>query len=444
MSARKVNCPKCQKAFGLLDRQLGTDVYCPHCGQKIKIQAPPEQPAAATAEAFQQAAAAQLAGAGRPMSAALHTPAFVTHPDQQTDAAAEALAAALDGPAPAARSSGAAPRPAGPPMAQPIRHPGAGHATPGYAADSYLLQHRSSGSGQNKVLIWVALVVIVLGVAGLLGGIVWYQVNRARWAAEAEAEYDRQLAAVQAENARRQAKANQDRIARGELVPVTSGLTPIDTVKGNVRIADQEIVVPNALVFHVASKDLQTRKAGAIYRETPTQREVLIGYCENVTDKVVRKAGMHMQALGGGTKKVFGDEEFVFYDVKPGEKAWFAFDYAWVTEKEGTIWTDPRIQEMEPEQPEFEFEVTNGPTRSDGKYSGVISCSVTNKSLRVARKVALLAILYDGMNDISGYARGEIYDLGPTKTQEAKIRWENFDSEGVKRAEVSAQIAPRP
>ena len=206
--------------------------------------------------------------------------------------------------------------------------------------------------------------------------------------------------------------------------------------------APEESVVADPLVFHVASKDLQTRKPGPLYYETPAQREVLIGYCENTRETVVRKAGLRLWAAGFESNKVYGEEVFIFCDVRPGEKAWFAFEYPFISEK-GTKW-GKRMAELEPELPEFEFEVTNGPVRSDGKYSGVITCSVTNNSLRVARKVSLLAILYDALGDISGYARGEIYDLFPTKTQEARIRWENWDSAGVRRAEVFAQIAPRP
>ena len=423
MSARKVTCPKCQKAFGLLERQLGTDVYCPHCGLKVKIQAPPPP-----VDAFQEAAA-QLAGGDRPPRDSAPPAARST----SEDAAASALEAALGSPAPAARP-GAAQRSSAAPTARPAAESAPSRPTSGL--DNYLT-HPQARPGQNKTLAWVSMVVVVLGVFGLLGGIWWNQQSRARREAADKVAYDRQIAKNQAEAAKRAEQLRQQRIARGD---VAAGEDTTSSQDGNSRNEAPEAATPDPLVFHLVSD--KAGKPITLYHETPAQREVLLGYLENIGEATMRRVDMSIWAAGGETEKVVGEAVMTFRDVKPGEKAFFAFDYPFVNEK-GTKW-GKKIAEIEAEMPEYDFEVTTGRVQRDGRTSGVVTCSVTNNSTKyMARKVELLAILFDATNNISGYARGEVYDIGATKTGEAKIRWENWDSEFVQRAEVRAQIAPR-
>jgi DNA-directed RNA polymerase subunit RPC12/RpoP len=437
MSARKVTCPKCQQAFGLLERQLGSDVYCPHCGQKIRIEAP-KQPEAATADALQLAAAQQLAEAPRqtPMldSVAVVTPRAT---DRQGDAAADALAA-LGGAVGSAKPSKPSPSAAARPDKAAQGKAGPSQGVHGREirtmADMPMVKR-----GPNPTVVWVALGVVVLAVIGLIVGIFWVKGAQDRQRivdkiAEDDREKERNRKAAASEGSAvatvvakgtNKSEGTDNGSVRETATQSDSG-EPVQATANQGNIGDP-------LSFHV----LQDDEGKARVKAHTDAKRVLFGYCENLQNVTVRKVQMTVMATKG--EATHHSETFTFRDVKPKEKVWFAFEYPYA---EG-VGFKQQMTSLEPEAPEFVFDVSYPRTAPDGRYSGVVSCSITNRSAEPARKVAVFALLKDLTGDVSGYAKGEVVNINPGETVDAKLRWDNWFSDGIQQAQVRAQLIPQ-
>lgn len=439
MSARKVTCPKCRQPFGLLERQLGSDVYCPHCGQKIRIEAP-KQPEAATADALQQAAAQQLAELPR-QSPGLDSMPMMTPlaTGRESDAAADALAA-LGGAAASAKPSKPSPSVVVRPdktaqgKAGPVR--GVHGREIRTMADMPMVKR-----GPNPAVVWVMLAVVVLVVGGLIGGIFWVNAYKERQRIEDQAEAQRQEE-ERNKKALARAAAAEAKAERQKKDALAGGGSP-----GGMSANGQSEEAGTAVEEYAGAPltfELVTNEEGnALRRPHGDTKWVIFGFCVNKQRKVVRKAQLTMSVFKGQAKELHHSEVFVFRDVKPGEKVWFAFEYPFTTDE--NISYQQQMVSAEPEAPECNLELGFPRIASDGRTAGVVSCAVTNRSSNPARKVALFAILKDGPRDIDvvGYAKGEVVNLAPGETVDAKIRWENWLI-NVQQAEVRAQLVPQP
>ncbi|NIA21692.1 MAG: hypothetical protein GWP05_06945, partial [Anaerolineaceae bacterium] len=79
----EAKCPKCNKPFGVLERQIGTSVHCPHCGQRMKISGPQQKKPAdaqddAIAQMFGPAPAPKPKPEAKPVAMARPAPAAGT------------------------------------------------------------------------------------------------------------------------------------------------------------------------------------------------------------------------------------------------------------------------------------------------------------------------------------------------------------------------------
>ena len=409
MSVKRATCPRCKKPFGVLQRQLGSDVYCPHCGQKMKTVA-----AGPKAESLQAAAAAQLFGPsdGEPADAAGTSPSASAEDD-----AAAALGAALGGgPVPAAPARNEVP------VAQAAPPPGSDTALARHLGLDQ--QHRESSAlastpVRSKSVLWVWLTIIVLGLGTVLGVTVY------KWRA-----LERNREAVR--EARRRGRLAQPAPPADAGAARSERLAPIPIEEVDARTVEVE-TLPPPLTFHRVTTD-------SLYHETPAQREVFVGYVENYQDKVVRRARLNINAVGAESKKTYGEASIVFCDVQPEEKVVFAFDYPFVNER-GTGFQYELLEDTTT-RPEYRFHVVVRKIVPDGPKSGVITCDVTNEASQKARVVDVMVILSDAQKRPSGYATGQLVNLKAGQTQEARIRWEHWDRDYVKHAEARAQMSP--
>jgi len=407
MGAKRVTCPKCGKPFGILDRQVGSEVFCPHCGQKMKTVAPK-----AGAESLQEAAATQIHGGQEPSG----PPSQATRSERGTAEAARAMKSAFGTPAGASR------RPPPPPLvAEGAPRPGsdtrlAHHLGLDQQSDEHSALARAPV--RSKGLLWVWVTIIVLALGGIIIGIV---VQRSRLQ-----EGDEAARVARAKPPRPPGPGpGPDRSAVGQ---VGEDLTGADV---RVLTAEELAAIPPPLVFHRLTK-------GSLYYENPQQREVLIGYVENVTDQVVRRAILNIKALGGETKKIFGEDSQVFCDVKPGEKPYVIFDYPFVNER-GTGFEFEVLDDSTTE-PEYEFEVTVGKVAATGSKSGEVVCELTNNAMTRAPVVDVLLVFFDRQRRPSGYARDQLVNLKPGETRQVTISWRNWESEYVRIVEARAQV----
>jgi len=409
MAVRRATCPKCGKAFGILDHQVGSDVFCPHCGQKMKTVAPK-----ARTESVQDAAAAQMFG---PAKGTPEPPQEATPRERASGEAVSAMESALGAPLP-------------PPARSPARQAPVADAAPKPGADTRLAHHLGldqqsdehsalvSTPVRSKAVLWVWGTIIVLALAGITIAIV---VQRSRL------QTGTQRGTV--------VKRPRPQPTPGPHTtgPVRPEVGDDKSGAGDVRVLTPEelAAIPPPLTFHRLTKR-------SMYYENPAQREVLIGYLENYTDKVVRRAIFNIRALGGETKKVFGEDSQVFCDVKPGEKRYVVFDYPFVTER-GTGFQF-EVLEDETNEPEHEFEVTVRKIMGTGNRRGEVTCEVTNTSMVKARVVDVLLVFFDRQRRPSGYTRGQVVNLKPGENRQVDIPWKNWDREYVRIVEGRAQI----
>jgi hypothetical protein len=429
MPVRKAKCPKCSKAFGILDRQLGTDVFCPHCGKKIHVPA-----ADAAGASLQAAAAAQLfGGADEPARREPPTPKQRAETD-----AAEALQAvtssSLPGgrpPPPPARGQRARPLP----MADGAPSPGSDTAL---ARHLGLDQHVEDESVlrrtpvRSKAALWIWGVLIVLA----LGGIVL-----AIFILPDRSEQSRMA-------------ADRSRATAGPASPKGHGPLPFTIGEGrsrpvmddpedelghtDARVAAPDEIAPPPLTFH--------RIDDPVFNPYPKARLVQFAYVENYHDEMVRRAIVNMTATDPNREVHFADESFTFCDLKPGERAYFAFSYPFIPESgigDEVLWGD------ETNEPVYEFEIGVRSMNPLGPQKGYVKCDVTNRSPVQAPVVDVLLILCDRRKRISGYAKGQLLNLRAGETREAKIYWENWESalcEQVRRsrAQIAVQDKPGP
>ena len=204
MAVQKVACPKCTKAFGVLPRQMGTEVHCPHCGQRIRLPGGSGVRAGATAAAgpggpsVQEEALAQMFGAGPdsqagPVAASTSPAAAQAPVDPVAELEAAAQAARASAPHVAAASrpaavSGAAGHPAG------VHPAGAGRPAGGDPAGRVRSMHDLMGSAaehhpsgalaatpvRSKTALWVWVGILGAVIIALVVGTILFNNKRNR------------------------------------------------------------------------------------------------------------------------------------------------------------------------------------------------------------------------------------------------------------------------
>jgi DNA-directed RNA polymerase subunit RPC12/RpoP len=423
MSVKRAECPKCHQAFGVLERQLGSEVYCPHCGQKIRTVAP--KPVAR--QSAQEDAISQLA---RPAAPPSDLPV-----GQQgvADMAADALGAATAG-----ATAGAAPgefQAKDVPMAQPLGRPGSDTALArnlGLDQQPEPIAALATAPVRSKAGVWIWSTIVLLALVGVVVGIIVSNQQRDRSRGNSTAVSDTRS------NGTGRRPAASAAIPQDEDQAVVSARAHMrDLEEADARKVDPAEKVPSPLKIHVYNNNTQN------YGPEGSMREVLFGtvQVQNDPGRTVRRAFLNMSVEGGESGRVYGEASIRFCDVKPDEVVWFAFDYPYFDEGGKRKWPYS-MNEGTPEQAEFDFSVTVHRERSDGRTSGVVPCDVKNESPRRAPRVDLLLVFLDRDGRPVGCARERIFDIGAGATKEVKVRWEHCDAEDIHQVRARAQIAP--
>ncbi len=424
MPARKVTCPKCGDAFGVLERQLGTTVYCPHCGKGLKLA-----PAHRRQQSVQEEAAAQIYGPPEDEERG----EAEDSPRSEREAGVRAMESAFGGASPPKKPSGGR-----------ARQEPSGAGT-GQGGGSRLMDHLEAGRhraeqsqltrtpvrSKSAVWVWVTLLVLVLGVL-----ITWIAFRVRDWGAARQVQkpymltnWDDPLPRAP----RRPGSSNQstqaagaaaDREGRGEEPEPTEEMPEGD------RPTAEPVPEPHPLTFH--------RVADTIYHETPKQREVLIGYVENRTDRMVRRSALTLTALGADSGTRHGEETFFFCDVEAEERVYVPFEYRFVSES-GTRF-NVKWQQWKTDTPPYDLDLMIRKIRPTGARSGHVVCEITNATEYKADVVDVVLIFFDRTDGLSGYTRGRFHDFDPSEVREVRVRWENWESEFVEYAKGRAQI----
>ena len=421
MPAKRVQCPRCDKPFGALEQQFGQSVYCPHCGHKVKLPALQGQD-------LQAEVAAQLA-APPPDEAAGQ--AHPTPPDRATDEAAKALEQALG--APEARQPARPPTYAHRATSRPGGHAAAGHhgatqAHPRTEESSSIVVARKKDNTAlilisvfGVCLVGVVLAIIYIAASGRV-------VDKTDTYASAPATPATAVSSRSGNPGARTPGVNP-RLAPGAQ-PDAASATDAQLAE-LPKLAPGEEAVP--LTFKKEGPEL-------FYEPKPgSVMNVLICSLESNTDEPLRRVSIGMLAQDKEDGKQYAGETNIFCDMKPKEKIYYAFEFPDVKGRE-VQWGKSRIAWGSTQTRPYEFEVTVKTITPDGAKSGVISYSVTNHSVSVARVVNIFFVLRDARRDPSGYAKTQVMNLTAGECRDVKTRWEHWFKEGVQYADGRAQI----
>lgn len=417
MSVKRAECPKCHQAFGVLERQLGTEVYCPHCGQKIRTVVPKP----VVRQSAQEDAISQLT---RPSASQSDLPAGQP---AGADAAADALGAAT-----AAGAARGAFRASDVPMARPIGRPGSDTALArnlGLDQQPEPVAALATAPVRSKAGVWVWSTIVLLALVAVVISLVVLR---------SPGDRKRPPYAVKSTRSRRTSPRYVGPIATPQNEN-QAALSPRahmkDPAEADARKIEPDGDVPPPLRMHAYWNNTRN------YGSEGSLREVLFGTVQNDQPRTVRRAFLNVSVAGPTSGRVYGNATLRVCDVKPDEVVWFVFDYPYFDEGGGRKYAS-NITEAPPEQAEFDFGVTVRRTSADGRTSGVVLCDVTNKSPRRAPRADLLLVFLDRDGIPSGYARERIFDLGAGRTKEVKVRWEHCDAEDIHQVRARAQIAP--
>ncbi len=418
MAAITAKCPKCAKPFGVLERQIGTSVHCPHCGQRMKISGPQEQ----TPADVQEDAIAQMFGpAPGEGEQASKEPPETTRTSSSSSAAATMEEAF--GPPPKPRPK---PKPKAKPLAMAQAAPAAGTTTRlarnlglDQQEQDHLLDNAPIHS-RTGVWVWLSILgVIVIGLSiGLYLAIQRYQ-------AEAGSYAMRQI---------------EDGMTRPRTKMVTAGQGSKTVVPAPLE--ETERLDPGYVMPQENSALVMKWPKDSYHVEQPKPTDVWVIPVENVSDQIVRRAGVTITVIGADSKKTYGTGDMIFHDVQPGETVYGILEHPFIGElggkRVGVEWlyygTDKPVYK-------FEILVRKLEHEGGGARNGTVVFDITNLTEHSAPVVDVLFILYDKRSQPAGYAKGQVLKVEPGKTVEGRATWKNawarVDYAGNHRAQIA-------
>ena len=386
MATIKAKCPKCAKPFGVLERQIGSSVHCPHCGQRMKISGPQEQ--------------------------------------KPADARADAMAQ-MFGPAPAPK-----PKPKPKPVVMAQAAPAAGTTTrlaQNLGLDQQEQDHLLDNAPiHSRTVVWVWLSILAVIVIGLSIGL--YVTFR-----QYQADKRASLYAMQ------QIKAG----TTGSGTRVVSGKQGSQTV-APAPIEEIERLDPGYVLPQEKSALVLKWPKDSYYVEQPKPTDVWVIPVENVTDQIVRRTGVTITVIGADSKKTYGTGDIIFHDIQPGETVYGIFEHPYIGEpggkKVGTEWLP-----FDTDKPVYKFDIHVRKLEHEGggTRNGTVVFDITNLTEHDAPVVDVLLILYDKRSQPAGYAKGQVLKVEPGKPVEGRAPWKNAwgkpDYAGAQRAQIAEE-----
>ncbi|MBN2581685.1 MAG: hypothetical protein JXL80_01360 [Planctomycetes bacterium] len=429
MAPIKVTCPKCSKPFGVLPRQMGTSVHCPHCGQRMTVG---ERKASAP-RSPQEEAAAQMQGPA-PQVPAGHAPASS---GGEASPAAAALEAAF-GPPPAPKP---APRPV---MAAPAPQPYQTRLAKNLGLDDEVQEDHLLDSApiHSRTVIWVWMSILGVLVIGLVIGIV-YSYGKFR-TAEQEGSFESQtiLGDKRYTDGPRQQIIVKTVDEHGNVISKEE-LKEVDLSEKD-RVHPDELLDSgaSALIPHWMSNN---NPAYSVTKDNQ-QYDVWVGWVENSGAETVRRATWSVRFIDAADEaagKVYGEQNYWFNDVKPGEKVYFIFETLYASGPKVGLQTLPQVPELsDTTMPPFEFDVKPLTLDRQGKTKGTIHFDVTNLSSVTAPVVDVLFILYSRDKQPIAWAKTQMMNLVPHRPERGQASWTDghsffaVDHVGYCRAQV--------
>lgn len=380
----EAKCPKCNKPFGVLERQIGTSVHCPHCGQRMKISGPQQKKPA----------------------------------DAQDDAIAQ-----MFGPAPAPK-----PKPEAKPVAMARPAPAAGTTTRfarNLGLDEQPQDHLLDNAPvRSRTIVWVWLSILAVIIVGLSIGLY-----------SAFKQYD--------EDERAGRFASQQ-IQAGRAATPTRVVSARRGAPAAPPMAVEEVEQVDPADASAEQKDPLVLKwpKDSYYVEQPKPTDVWVIGVENVSGQIVRRVGITFTAIGADSKKQYGVGNAIFRDVQPGETLFCVFEHPYIGEVGGKgvpyDW-----QDFDTDRPVYKFEVRVRKLKHEGggTRNGTVVFEVTNLTEHDAPAVDVQFILYNKQGRPAGYARAQVLKVGPGKTVEGqaswKHAWDTVDHVGASRAQIA-------
>ncbi|HOI54139.1 MAG TPA: hypothetical protein PLP01_02715 [Phycisphaerae bacterium] len=403
MATIKVTCPKCSKPFGVLDRQMGTSVHCPHCRQRMTIgQRKGDAPAGAQGEA--------AATDGGPASAA------------------DALEAAFGPPA--------KPKPAPKPvMAAPAPQPYQTRLAKNLGVDEDVEQDHllDNAPVRNRTVVWVWVSILGVMLIGLVIGLVVKYGDYSKAERSGSFKQLKILGEERAMSGPRQQIIHTITDEKGNVIQ-TVDETAVDLSSKDRIHPDQMLdASTSTLVPHMPPNNVSSY---SVTRDNK-QYEVWVGYVENTGTEMVRRGTWALRFVDKTNEadvKVFSEQVYWFNDVKPNEKVYFVFEAPYVDASGGKVGIQP-IPEV-PEDgatnmPVFEFDLKPMSVDRQGRTKGTVSFDVTNLSSVTAPVVDVLFVLNNRDGQPAAYAKTQVMNLVPHRPERAQASYSEAHSLGV-------------
>ena len=399
MAVIKASCPRCNKAFGVLEHQMGTEVQCPNCKSRIKIPKPASSRAASSgAESALDAAAAQLGGPSKPKP--------------RGDGLDDLLAATQEKP-------GAAQKPA--PKPEPVEsRPAHGHTAAHSHPGSPELGHPAPAA---KGLMGNPGVLFTL-----VGGLLLVIVVIIYFIFTNNAEAPDLDHGVFGGNGQSQAGGSTP----GGLVPAAKSAAAVAAAlkmgaEARGSVPTYEAITPLLLDMDKDKPEAYFGRKGVLAR---------FGTAQNTSSELVERAAVTISVWDD--KKMMSQKTFTFRDVQPGQKMGLVVEYPYTDAKPQyrVVW-----RKWSPEKPIYKFEASVLGVRANGEVAGTVTVGVTNQSELAAPVVDILVIMTDtNTRERTGYVTATIKDLKPHETRDVPILWDGFESDVITGGEAYAQI----
>jgi len=417
MAAIKAKCPKCGKPFGVLERQIGSSVHCPHCGQRMKISGPQKQEPAETREDAIAQMFAPAPGEGEQAS---------KERQEQAGSPSRAALGAMEeafGPPPKRRA-----KPEPRPVAMAQAAPAAGTTTrlaQNLGLDQQEQDHLLDNAPiHSRTVVWVWLSILAVVVVVL--SIVLYMTIQ-KYKAEAGLYAMQQI--------KDGTTGAGTRVVRGKQGSQTVAPAPVEGI---------ERLDPGYVMPQEKSPLVLRWPKDSYYVETPKPTDVWVIPVENVTGQIVRRTGVTITVLGADSKKTYGIGDMIFHDVHPGETVYGVFEHPYIGEpggkRVGTEWlpfdTDKPVYKFDIHVRKLEFE-------GGGTKNGTVIFDITNLTEHDAPVVDVLLILHDKRSRPAGYAKAQVLKVEPGKTVEGRAPWKHAwgkpDYAGAHRAQIAEE-----
>jgi len=412
MAATKVQCPACSKSFGALEHQFGREVFCPHCGGKVRL--PPPSPAVAREEAL-----SQFSTPSAPMPSPFEPPPRQQPTAGRGDEALRAMERSLGRPAPR-------------PAAARLAKPPVGRSHHDSASQSAFAQIAAAKSRQRQsvFLVWG----IIIGVL-LLGLVLGFLLLAPYFSGTKGPRIQT------TEDIRRQANEEARRLAAE--AAKTTPAPSLGTQPAIVGINERPVATDDpGEAGRAPPEPLVFKKESELSYESKPGETVFVVICsvENIAAETIRMATVSLTAVDSATEQTYATKGFVFRDLEPRKgKAYLAFEYPDVKDREVKVGHSTPGWQLA-DKPEYEFEVTVTSVVSDGAKSGLIKGTITNRTQKPAPVVDIFFLLRDARKEPSGYTSTELHNMAPAEVREFKVRWDHWLKDGVQYADGRAQI----